>query len=197
MSESSNFNRLIQILAKGGTMVLRQLLGKCTAPLNASDYLYKHQGSVLKLKFTEKQRQRVIALEIDKMDITLLCKLILDLFKVNDKERKGILAIKSERDNMMHSEFLESAKVDTQQFERRWQIISSVLLDLADELPPPFKRELVDFIDETKKSNPELKEIIETLKEWCQSNTDLQEKVDTLAKSIEEIKGELVNKVPV
>ena len=131
------------------------------------------------------------------MDITLLCRLILDIFKVNDKEKKGILAIKSERDHIMHSEFLESAKVATQQFERRWQNISSVLLDLADELPPPFKRELDDFIYETKKSNPELREIIVTLKEWCQSNTDLQEKVDALAKSVEEMKGELGNQVPV
>ena len=159
MSESSNFNRLIQLLAKGGTMVLRQLLSKCTAPLEASDYLYKHQGAVLKLKFTEKQRQRVVGREVDKMDITLLCKLLFDLFNNNltDKERKCIIDIKKERDTMMHSDYLESAKEDLRLFERRWQVISAVLLDIAYELPPPFKQELEIFIDDTTKSDPEIK----------------------------------------
>ena len=191
MSESSNFNRLIQLLAKGGTMVLRQVLEKCTAPLTASDYIYQNQGTVLKLKFTEKQRQRVVGLEIDKMDITLLCRLIFDLFNsdLTDEEKKCIRTIKKERDSMMHSEFLESAKVNTQLFERRWQDISAALLNIADELVPSFKRELEDFIDQTKKSDPGLNEIIETLNDWCQSNTELQEKVDALAKSIEDLKG--------
>ena len=191
MSESSNFNRLIQLLAKGGTMVLRQVLEKCTAPLTASDYIYQNQGTVLKLKFTEKQRQRVVALEIDKMDITLLCRLIFDQFNsdLTDEEKKCIRTIKKERDSMMHSEFLESAKVNTQLFERRWQDISAALLNIADELVPSFKRELEDFIEQTKKSDPGLNQIIETLNDWCQSNTELQEKVDALAKSIEDLKG--------
>ena len=191
MSESSNFNRLIQLLAKGGTMVLRQVLEKCTAPLTASDYIYQNQGNVLKLKFTEKQRQRVVGLEMDKMDITLLCRLIFDLFNnsLTEKERKYIKNIKMERDSMMHSEFLESAKVNTQLFERRWQDISAALRNIAEELLPPFKRELEDFIENTKKSDPELNEIIKTLKEWCQSNTDLQEKVDALADSVNDLKG--------
>ena len=194
MSESSNFNRLIQLLTKGGTMVLRQVLEKCTAPLTASDFIYQNQGTVLKLKFTEKQRQRVVGLEIDKMDITLLCRLIFDLFNnsLTEKERKCIKNIKMERDSMMHSEFLESARVNTQLFERRWQDISAALRNIADELLPSFKRELEDFIENTKKSDPELNEIIETLKEWCQSNTDLQEKVDALADSVNDIKGILL-----
>ena len=194
MSESSYFNRLIQLLGKGGTMVLREVLNKCTAPLSASEYIYQNQHAVLKLKFTEKQRQRVVGLEIDKMDITLLCNLIFGLFNnaLTDNEKQNIRAIKGERDAMMHSEFLESAKVTKQIFERRWQVISSALLNIADDLQPPFKRQLEDFIEKTKTSDPELNEIIQTLQEWCQSNTELQEKVDALAKSVDELKGNSV-----
>ena len=195
MSESSNFNRLIQLLAKGGTMVLRQVLDKCTAPLTTSEYIYQNQASVLKLKFTDKQLQRVTGLEIDKMDITLLCKLIFGIFNnvLTDKEKQNIRAIKSERDAMMHSDFLVSAKIPTQMFERRWKDIATALLNTADELQPSIKRELEDFIDKTKNSDPELHEIIQTLQEWCQSNTELQEKVDALAKSVEDLKGTVLD----
>ena len=174
-------------------MVLRQLLTKYTAPLEVSDYLYQNQSTVLKLKFYESQRQLVAGGEIDKMDITLLCKLILDLFKTSltDREKDAVFDIKHERNSMLHSELLESAKLDSKTFEMRWQDISSILLDLADEIQnPEFKRDVADFISEIKKRNPEFSEILQTLNEWCQSNTELREKVDTLAKSVEELKGE-------
>ena len=176
-------------------MVLRQLLSKYTAPLDVPDYLYRNQGAVLKLKFYENQRKLVVGGDIDKMDITLLCKLILDLFttSLTDREKDGISAIKDERNSMLHSELLESAKLDTKTFERRWQDISSILLDLADEIQnPEFIGNVADFIDETKRSNPGFSEILHTLKEWCQSSTELQEKVDSLAKSVEELKGEFL-----
>lgn len=192
MSETSNFNRLIILLARGGAMVLRQLLGKYTAPLKIADYFYRNQSSVLKLKFSDKQRDLVIGRKIDEMDITLLGKLVLELFKTNltVEEKNGTLAIKRERDTLLHSNILESAKVSTLIFERRWQEISSILSNLADEIGlPDFKEELDAFIEETKRRELEFVEIYETLKELCQFNAELQEKVEALARSVEELKG--------
>lgn len=96
MSETINFIRHVILLARGGTMVLRQLLGKYTAPLKIAEYFYQNQSSVLKLKFTDKQRELVIGRDIGKMDITLLCKLVLDLFKtkLTNEERKWHSSIK-------------------------------------------------------------------------------------------------------
>lgn len=111
------------------------------------------------------------------------------------KKENGTLALKRERDTLLHSDILESANISTLMFERRWQKISSVLSTLADEIEhPDFKQELVDFMEETKRSDPQFVEIYETLKEWCHFNEELREKVEALARSVEEMKGEdLVN----
>ena len=192
MSESSNFNRLVKLLARGGSMVIKQVINKYSAPLTFSDYIYQNQGTVLKLKLTDKQKQLVAARDIHKMDITLLCKFALDLFKgqLTEKEKSCTVAIRTERDSFMHSDILEAAKLDSQEFERRWQDISFLLLDFAAETgEQSFTSQLQSFIDDTKKSDPDFQEIFDTLKEWCQSNTELGEKVDALARSVEELKG--------
>ena len=192
MSESSNFNKLVKLLAGGGALVLKRAISKWIAPLTFSEYIYQSQDAVLKLKLTEKQRQLIINRDVHKMDITLLCKLALELFKdkVTDKEKSCVVAIRTERDDFMHSELLESAKLDLQAFESRWSEISAILLDFAEEIgDPSFISELKVFIDETKKVDPDIKEILETLKEWCLSSTELKDKIDALARSVEELKG--------
>ena len=192
MSESSNFNKLVKLLAGGGALVLKRAISKWMAPLTFSEYIYQSQGAVLKLKLTEKQRQLIINRDVHKMDITLLCKLALELFKdkVTDIEKSCVVAIRTERDGFMHSELLESAKLDSQAFESRWSEISAILLDFAEEIgDPSFISELKVFIDEAKKVDPDIKEILETLKEWCLSNTELKDKIDALARSVEELKG--------
>ena len=192
MSESDNFNRSIRLLAKGGTMVMRRILDKYSDPLSFSDYIYQNQMKILQLKFYENQRGLVVSRAVDKMDITLLGKLVLGLFKdtMTDNETSCINAIKVERDKFLHSEILELAKISTEVFDQRWQIISTLLRDLADEVgEPDFRTQLEDFIEETKKGYPDLAEIHATLIEWCQSNKELQMQIESVATSVEELKG--------
>ena len=195
MSDSDNFNRLIRLLASGGTMVIRRHLEKYSYPVTFKDYIYQNQGKVLKLKFFENQRDLVIARDIDNMDITLLGKLAFDLFKdkMTTKEKGCISQIKEERDNFMHSKLLETAALETPIFERRWQDISIILLDMADEIgDPSFKTELQSFIDDTKKSCPDFAEIHKTLVEWCKSSEALDKKLDNLALTVGSLKGKNV-----
>ena len=191
MSESENFNRLVRILARGGTMVLRKLLEKYSAPLSFSDFIYHNQAIILKLKFYENQRLLVVGRDLDKMDITLLGKLALGLFK--DKmtmiEKDCVNKIKEERDNIMHSDMLETAKISELLFNRRWQEITNILLDIADEIDPQFKVDLQTLIEETKKSCPELAEIYKILLEWCQSSKELEKKIDGLSTKVDSLTG--------
>ena len=80
MLECEYFNKSIKLLSGGGALVLRRLLEKYSEPLSFSDYIYQNQATVLGLNFFENQRQLVVTREIDKMDITLLGKLVLGLF---------------------------------------------------------------------------------------------------------------------
>ena len=189
MSESENFNRLVRILARGGTMVLRKLLEKYSAPLSFSDFIYHNQAIILKLKFYENQRLLVVGRDLDKMDITLLGKLVLGLFK--DKmtmiEKDCVNKIKEERDNIMHSDMLETAKISEPLFNRRWQEITNILLDIADEIGPQFKVDLQTLIEETKKSCPELAEMYKILLEWCQSSKELEKKIDGLSTKVDSL----------
>lgn len=191
MSESENFNKLIRLLASGGTKVLRKLLDKHSSPLSFSDYIYRNQATVLKLKFYENQRDLVIARDIDKMDITLLGKLSLDLFngKMTVNEKDCVNKIKQERDNFLHSDVLETAKVATPLFDRRWQEISNILLDLADEIEPVLRDDLQTFIDEVKRTSPDLTEIHKTLVEWCASNKELEKKIENLTTKVQKLSG--------
>ena len=172
-------------------MVLRKVLEKYSAPLSFSDYIYSNQAIILKLKFYENQRLLVVARDIDKMDITLLGKLSLGLFKdkMTAKEKNCVNKIKEERDNFMHSDMLETAKVTTTLFNRRWQDITSTLLEIADEMDPQFKVDLQSFIEETKKSCPELSEVYNILLEWCQSSKELERKIDCLAAKVDNLTG--------
>ena len=192
MSDSENFNRVVRLLAGGGTLGLRRLLEKYSAPVSFFDFIYQNQGKVLQMKFFDNQRSLVISRDIDKMDITLLGKLAFDLFKdkLSPKERICINSIKDERDNLMHSETLNTAKIPSTVFDGKWQDISTVLLDLADEIgDPAFKGDLQDFIQETKNSNPDIREIHKILVEWCKSSKELENKIDSMATSVAKLTG--------
>ena len=194
MSDSENFNRLIRLLARGGTITIRKSLDKYSTPVKFADYIYQNQMKVLKLKFYQNQRALVVARDIDKMDITLLGKLLLELFKdkMTPKEQACVNGIKEERDKFMHSEMLETAEVSTPLFNQKWQDISALLLDLADEIGDPvFVTELKDFIENTKKSSPGFAEIHKILVDWCQSNKELENKLDSLAETVKKMKGML------
>ena len=198
MSERENFNKLIQLLSGGGTLVLRQLLEKYSAPLRFVDYVYRNQATVLGLKFFENQRQLVVTREIDKMDITLLGKLLTGLFKdkMTVMERNLVGNIKEERDSFMHSDILKEAKIEEQVFNRRWKIISSILLDIAVEIGSnEFNTDVEKFIKETEESVPHGNEIHDILIKWCESNEKLAEKVSTLEMNVQEIKGEQSKKI--
>ena len=194
MSESENFNRLIRLLARGGTMVLRRVLEKHSAPLSFSEYIYQNQGKILQLKFFENQRVLVVSRSVEKMDITLLGKLVMGMFRdlLTDKEKDCVNSIKVERDKFLHSETLEIAKVSATVFESRWQDICIVLQDLAVEIGDAcFKTQLDTFIEETKRCSPDIEEIHSTLIEWCQSNKEIHEKIEKLTKTVDDLKGML------
>ena len=172
-------------------MVLRKLLEKYSTPLSFSDFIYQNQAMILKLKFYENQRLLVVGRDLDKMDITLLGKLALGLFenKMTVKEKNCVDRIKEERDNIMHSDMLETAKVSATLFNRRWQEITNRLLDIADEMDPTVKVELQTLIEETKKSCPELAEIYKILLEWCQSSKELEKKIEGLSTKVDSLTG--------
>ena len=193
MSERENFNKLIKLLAGGGTLVLRQLLEKYSAPLSFSDYVYQNQVKVLDLRFFENQRTLVVTREIDKMDITLLGKLVIGLFKdsITETEKNSVNNIKEERDSFMHSDVLKEAKIEEHVFNRRWKTISSILLDIAAEIgPTEFKTDLETFIKDTQEeSSSQYDEIHEILIKWCESNEQLEEKVNALELTVQNMKG--------
>ena len=192
MSERENFNKIVRLLSGGGTLVLRQLLEKYSAPLSFSDYVYQNQMTVLNLKFFENQRNLVVAREIDKMDITLLGKLLTGLFKdkMTGTEIDLVKNIKDERDNLMHSEVLKEAKLDENVFNRRWRTISSILLDIATEIGSPgLKTDIETLVNEIKETTANCSEIHEILFKWCESNEQLEEKVTKLETTVQQIQG--------
>ena len=172
-------------------MSLRKLLEKYSAPLTFSDFIYHNQALILKLKFYENQRLLVVGRDLDKMDITLLGKLALGLFKdkMTVKEKTCVNRIKEERDIIMHSDLLETGKISEVSLNRKWQVITTLLLELSDEIDTKFKDELQTFIDETKKSCPELAEIYKVLLEWCGSSKELEKKIDALASKVDTLAG--------
>ena len=179
MSERENFNKVIRLLSGGGTLVLRHLLEKYSAPLSFSEYVYQNQA-VSKLKFFENQRKLVVAREIDKMDITLLGKLLTGLFKdkMTRTEIDLVKNIKDERNNLMHSEVLNEAKLDENVFNQRWRTISSILLDIATEIgSPASKTDIETLINEIKTTPSNYSEVHEILIRWCESNERLEERV--------------------
>ena len=192
MSESENFNKIVRLLARGGTMVLRNLLQKYSPPVPFCDFLYQNQSTVLKIKLNDKQLRLVAARDLDKMDITLLSKLVIGLFKskMTDREKQLTLDLVAERDNFMHSEILEAGKISCTNFSRKWQELSTLLEDMAKEIGDlALQTELYDFIEDGKKTCPDLADIYKILIDWCQSKTDLEEKIDDLRQSIDGVKS--------
>ena len=191
-SDSEKFSKLIRLLAGGGTKAFRKFLTKYSAPLSISDYIYKNQAEVFKLKLNESQRKLIVNREIIKMDISLLFKLSVHLFKdkMTAKERDCIYGIDFERNEFLHSDMLETAKAEITVFRQKWQKISLILLDLADEIgDPTFMSEMKEFITNTEKSSPDFAEILKTLFIWTQSSKALEEKVENLSSRFEQLKG--------
>ena len=194
MTEAENFNRLIRLIAKGGTKVIRELLNKYSPHKKFMDYLYNNQGLLdkLKAKLTDKEKDLVSNRDFDKMDITLLCKLALNIFKdkMTTDEATYLGKIKQERDSFLHSDILEICKVEHLFFSRKWQCISAILEDMALEVGgADFRLEIQIVIKDTEKSSPTLTEIQETLTQFCGYNQELSDKVEQLCKAFEELKG--------
>ena len=101
MTEAETFNRLIRLIAKGGTIVIRELLNKYSPHKKFMDYLYNNQRLLdkLKAKLTDKEKD-LSNRDFNKMDITLLCKLALNIFKdkMTTDEATYLGKIKQERD---------------------------------------------------------------------------------------------------
>ena len=87
-------------------------------------------------------------------------------------------SIREERDNFMHSDVLKKAKIEEHVFNRRWKIISSILIDAASEIGPnEFKTHVETFIKETNDRVPKENEIHDILITWYKYNEQLAEQV--------------------
>ena len=94
---------------------------------------------------------------VEEMDITLLGKLLIGLFKgeMTAKEINFVTNIKKERDCFMRFDILKEAKIEEHAFDRRWKIISAILLDIAMEVGSnELKTDLEQFIYEAEESVP-------------------------------------------
>ena len=184
------FCRLVQLLAGGGTKILRRLLEKLSAPMTFKGYMYQHQSEVFDLKLTKDQKDLIINKDVEKMDITLLCKLTLKLFKGNltEEQIKLITGIKAERDKLAHSDLLETAAVMDNAFFARWAIVEKLLLDLSGTTGA--RQEMETFIDKIRYSEPDIDEIIETLRVWCRSSPDAEQNIGKLHEMLEQLRAD-------
>ena len=99
------------------------------------------------------------------MDISLLCKLILGVFDymLSGKLKSYITAIKELRDNFLHSDTLEIAAVEKQEFEKQWNAVSGLLIDTIKEGDIDSESEVNNMIDAAKEDSSDLNEISELL----------------------------------
>lgn len=189
MTEAENFSKLLRLIAKVGTMVIRELLHKYSSPMKFMDYLYHNQGLLDKLKLTDDQKDLLSNRDFEKMDITLLCKLVSNIFKdkMTAAEKQYLDKIKRERDLLLHSDILESCTVDHIAFKRKWQEISTILKCMALEIGRvDLQREIETMIEDTKKSSPTFSEVRETLIQLSVNNKQLTDKIVRLQIKFEE-----------
>lgn len=194
MTEAENFSRLVRLLAKGGTRCMRTLLNKYSKPLEFMDYLYNNQNLLPKLKLSDDQLKLLASREIDKMDITLLYKLTLNIFKdkMTADEKTNLTKIKKERDSFLHSNILESAKADDQFFSQKWRYISTLLTDTAGALGcVDLQSEIKIIIETTKQCSPDFSETYKILIGWCESKGELTEKVEENCAGLNELSTKL------
>ena len=189
MSETTNFNRLIRLIAKIGSNVIRELLNKYSSPENFMDYLYHNQDLLNKLKLRDDEIDLLSNRDFEKMDITFLCKLASNIFKDNmtHDEKIYLDKIKQQRNSFLHSGILESCRVDDVAFQRKWQEISAILLDLALEVGgaergADLQLKIKTAIEDIKTSSLESAEIKEML-------VQLTGKVELLQTKFEELDG--------
>ena len=191
--ESVRFCRLVKLLVGGGTKVLRLLLEDLSAPDTFEEYLYQHQAEVFELKLTEDQKTLIINRDVEKMDITLLHRLIMKLFKdkLTQTQRKLVNGLKAERDKLVHSDLIEKAQLNVTDFARRWDDIDTILLKLSDTIRTAgVKKEMVEFINRILCSFPDFGEICETLREWCRSSPDTEHNIGKIDEMLEQLRAD-------
>ena len=194
MTEAENFSRLLRLVAKVGTEVIRELLNKYSSPRKFMDYLYHYQGWLdkLKTKLTDKEKKILSNRDFEKMDITLLCKLASNIFKdkMTEDEKLYLGQIKQERDSFLHSDILESCTIDHITFKRKWQEISTILKCMALEIEGVgLHREIETMIEDTEKSSPTFAEVREILIQLSGHNKQLTDKISQLQNKFEEFEG--------
>ena len=191
--ESFRFCKLVKLLAGGGTKVLRLLLEDLSAPYTFEEYLYQHQAEVFELKLTEDQKALIINRDVEKMDITLLHRLIMKLFKdkLTQTQMKLVNGLKTERDKLVHSDLLETAQLNNIDFGRRQADIETILLKLSDTIRAAgVKQEMEEFIRITLFSVPDFDEIGETLREWCRSSPDTEHNIGKIDEMLEQLRAD-------
>ena len=162
MSELLNFKRLLKLYLKGGSLILHRILEKYSEAQGISAYLYANQSLVLKLKLSETEKELIVNRTFEKMDVTLLCKLALCLFdkKMSADESLYIRRIRDKRNELVHSERLKDAAIESSVFNTKWNEMAVILMNAAREVGgASFVQTMQEFINKTERIRPESAEV--------------------------------------
>lgn len=190
----------IELLFNGGTKLFLSLAEELSAPESFENYIQQHQPEIFgskSIKLTKKQMDLAIGRKVDKMDITLLNKLILLFFekKLNNEVSKSIRSIKALRDEFAHSYLLEIWKLDRSYVEQKWEEIKKELLSLSNIMGADVTNEIQDFIRVTRNSAPDFEAIKEMVQEWYQSDPNQKRSLEYVGRLYDEIKVEWIQRM--
>ena len=193
LSETFFFCKLVQLVSGGGTKIFRLLLEELSAPITFKDYMYQHQSEVVDLRLTEDQKVLIANREVENMDITLLCKLIMKLFKnkLEQSQIDLINKIKDERDKLVHSHLLEKTELDSKNYSTRRAIIRKLLQDLYGTMKTAgVSQEMETFMDKTDNTAPDIEEICATLREWVRSSPDTEKYIGRIEDILQQLRAD-------
>ena len=189
-----NFCKIVQLLAGGGTKVLRALAEDLSGPTTFKDYLYQNQSKVFEIKLSEDQRNLIIKRDVEKMDITLLHRLIMKLFKnkLTGTQFKIVNALKTERDQLVHSDLLETVKLNDKDFIHKWLDIETLFLKLSATIETAgVKGEMSEFIRTIRDTVPDFDEISDILREWFRSNSNKDHDIDKIDEILKQLRADV------
>jgi hypothetical protein len=189
--EEANFFRYIALLNDGGRLVLKETYKKEVPGGNIIGYLKPKQEEVRKKYVKGVKGSKQILYQFDKLypkngetdpdkyDITLLTFLLRNLSNLDSKldvwskdtvpshdttKPADITRLRLWRNKIAHAETSELAD---DEFEKRWNELKNVLLNLGKDLIPNLERKISAMKTETidPKREEELQQVIDTWKE--------------------------------
>lgn len=188
--------RLLQLFYIG-PKVLREVANGLSAPDSFEDYMYRHQSDLVdsKIKLTKEEIDLVVKRDVDKMDITLLIKMIIRLFEGNLKQNqpgilKSISNLRALRNKFVHSGLINLAKISTHDFTQTWEENEKELLRLSKMMGVKVYAKTLELIVEARSSSLNFDAIKEMLKEWLQSNPNQKQSLQNIGQLFDELQVE-------